>query len=364
MLFFELLITISQNFVFFIQMPSFSILIQNWYRQNQRDLPWRKSRDPYKIWISEVILQQTRIEQGLSYYLKFTENFPQVTDLADAEEDHVLNLWQGLGYYSRARNMHAAAKLITDEFNGIFPTSYTDIRSLKGVGDYTAAAIASIAYNLPYAVVDGNVYRFLGRYLAISTPIDSGAGKKEFAEAAALLLDTNEPGTHNQAMMEIGALVCTPKNPNCPQCPVNESCMAYEKGNQLDFPVKAKKTKVRNRFINYLVIHDGQQLIIKKRSKKGIWQGLYDFPEIEYESNEALKPEDLEKRGIADLRYDGEFTHILSHQKILAKFWLTSVKELKVNKGEQIIPLENLEDFPMPQLLIRYLESSSFFKGD
>ena len=208
-------------------MTDFSILIQAWYRQNKRDLPWRESKDAYKIWLSEIILQQTRVDQGLAYFEKFVHHYPTVFDLAAAPEDEVLNLWQGLGYYSRARNLHAAAQTVVNDFNGVFPADYKKILSLKGVGDYTASAISSIAFGLPHAVVDGNVYRVLARYLCNDTPIDSSKGKKDFKQIAQELLDEKHPGDHNQAVMELGALVCLPRNPQCEICPIRNTCMAF-----------------------------------------------------------------------------------------------------------------------------------------
>lgn len=362
MLLFEQFQTISQNFGFFIQMPDFSLSIQRWYRQNKRSLPWRETSDPYFIWLSEVILQQTRIEQGTAYYLKFQEHYPKVEMLANAPEDEVLRLWQGLGYYSRARNLHAAAKRITEEFDGEFPSTFEDIQSLKGVGDYTASAIASFAFGLPHAVVDGNVYRFIGRYLKIDTPIDSTEGKKQFKEAAQLLMDPKNPGTHNQAMMEMGSLVCTVSNPQCASCPVNESCMAFEDNSQAKYPVKLKKTKVRNRYLHFLIVTDGKQLILKKRPSKGIWAGLYDFPEIEYEKKQRPTKSDLGKRELSEIEKDGTFKHLLSHQKIEATFWIAKVDTIQTfDQAEIIVDIDGLDDYPMPQLLIRYLEKSTIF---
>ena len=343
-------------------MADFSILIQEWFRQSARNLPWRGITDPYKIWLSEVILQQTRVDQGTSYFLKFIKTFPKIEDLANAKEDEVLNLWQGLGYYSRARNMHYSAQLVVNEFGGVFPTTHKEVLSLKGVGEYTAAAITSIAYGLPHAVVDGNVYRVLSRYLAIDTPIDSTEGKKLFAKVADEFLDPANSGDHNQAVMELGALVCLPKKPKCVDCPVSESCMAYGKDTQLDFPVKAKKTKVTKRFFHYLVITDGKNTVLKKRIGKGIWQGLYDFPLIEKE--DELNETDLIGYDFNKFDFDGSFKHILSHQKIRASFWIVDVSEIKVSEGQVVVPINDVEDYPLPQLLIRYINASRLFGAD
>lgn len=345
-------------------MVDFSTLIQGWFRQNKRNLPWRGISSPYKIWLSEIILQQTRVDQGMAYYLRFIDAFPTVLDLAQAEEDDVLNLWQGLGYYSRARNMHASARQICVEFGGEFPKKYKDILRLKGVGEYTAAAVASIAYALPHAVVDGNVYRVLSRYLGIDTPIDSGEGKKIFAQVAAEFLDPKNPGDHNQALMELGALVCTPKDPKCGQCPLVDSCVANQENTQSNFPVKRGKTKVVNRFFNYLVFFDGEHTVLKKRTDKGIWQGLYDFVLIEKETAAELTVEDLKVYNPIRFRLDGEFIHILSHQKIQATFWVVEVETIETDEKQVIVPLTEVEDYPLPQLLIRYIKASPLFGAD
>lgn len=345
-------------------MVDFSTLIQTWFKDNARDLPWRHTTDPYKIWLSEIILQQTRVDQGMAYYLKFTKAFPTVEDLAAAPEDKVLNLWQGLGYYSRARNLHFSAKQIVADFDGEFPTTHKSVLSLKGVGEYTAAAITSIAYGLPHAVVDGNVYRVLSRYLNIDTPIDSTEGKKQFATVANEFLDPQNPGDHNQAVMEIGALVCTPKIPKCELCPLANSCLANKNGNPLEFPVKAKKTKVTNKFFHYLVLTDGEKTVLKKRTGKGIWQGLYDFPLIEKSRASELTPADLKTIPYTDFEPDGTFKHILSHQKINATFWIVRVKGIKPSENQIVVSIQSIEDYPLPQLLIRYIRASSLFGAD
>ncbi|WP_066756972.1 A/G-specific adenine glycosylase [Crocinitomix algicola] len=345
-------------------MADFSSLIREWFRQNSRDLPWRKVKNPYAIWLSEVILQQTRVDQGLNYYLKFTKHFPSVKDLAMADEDEVLNLWQGLGYYSRARNLHAAAKFIHTQYSGIFPNDYKRIRELKGVGDYTAAAISSFAFNLPYAVVDGNVYRVLSRYLGISTPIDSTIGKKEFAAVAQDLLSKEHPAEHNQAIMELGALVCSPKKPQCDECPLYDSCFARQNNSTLDYPIKLKKTKVKNRFIHYLVHTNGEYIHLKKRTGKGIWQGLYDFPAIELDKKRDLLPEEIAPYPLEKIVFDGNFQHILSHQKLNVTFWILWQKDIDTKEGVLKIKVQDIEDYPMPQLLIRYIKHSALFNRE
>ncbi|MBV5343686.1 A/G-specific adenine glycosylase, partial [bacterium] len=264
-------------------MPQHNIskALTNWYNQNKRELPWRDITDPYRIWISEIILQQTRVNQGMRYYLRFVERFPDVKTLAVAEEDEVLKYWQGLGYYSRARNIHKTAKIITEKHKGIFPKNHSDILLLKGIGEYTAAAICSFAYNQPYAVVDGNVFRVLSRVFGIETPIDSTSGKKEFTQLAEKLLDKKEPGLHNQSIMEFGALQCVPVQPDCGVCPLQTVCKAYSLNMADKLPVKATKTKVRERFFNYFYIEYQDKIFIQKRSEKDIWQNLYELPLVE-----------------------------------------------------------------------------------
>lgn len=333
-------------------MRDFSTLIQTWYRLNKRDLPWRRQKSAYLIWISEVILQQTQVIQGLSYYEKFAVRFPTVQDFASADEDEILKLWQGLGYYSRARNMHFAAKQVMTEFDGKFPTTHKDLLSLKGVGAYTAAAIASIAYELPHAVVDGNVYRVLSRCFLIDTAINSTRGIKEFAQLADSLLDSKNAGDHNQALMEVGAMVCKPKNPKCDECPINSKCLSFEKGNMTDFPVKEKKLKVKNRYLNYLIVTDKTNVIIKKREGSDIWKGLFDFRLIE---------SDTECEHIEGTVLDTRLKHILTHQRIYASFWIKEQHKVDTEEGEIKIKLNDLDNYALPQLLVKYLKQSDYF---
>lgn len=256
-------------------MEEFSKILEEWYASNGRsNLPWRGISDPYLIWISEIILQQTRVEQGRDYYLQFIERFPDVFSLAEAEEDEVLKLWQGLGYYSRARNLHAAAKTVVAA--GAFPETYEGVRTLKGIGDYTAAAVCSFAYQLPYPVVDGNVYRVLSRIFGIETPIDTQEGKKKFIALAKDLLDKGHPDIYNSAIMDFGAIQCTPKSPDCMFCPFTEICIAFRSGRVQELPVKSKKMPVKNRYFVYVYIEDAQHLLLRRRPKGDIWQGLYE----------------------------------------------------------------------------------------
>ena len=344
----------------------FGSTIIKWYLENKRDLPWRNTRDPYFIWLSEIILQQTRVEQGMKYYLAFEKRFPNVKSLASAKEDQVLKLWQGLGYYSRARNLHFAAKQIMNEFGGKFPTAYNDIRSLKGVGDYTAAAIASFAYDLPYAVVDGNVYRLLSRYFGIDTPIDSTAGKKQFSEIAQSLIDGNKPSVYNQAIMEFGSQQCKPGLPDCQSCPLVQSCVAFKTKTVADLPVKEKKTSTRNRFFHYLVIKEKDSFFIRKRKEKDIWQGLHDFPLIE--TSKRMKENNLFNSDVwkEQLPYQykiekvsGEFKHILSHQLIHAKFYEINSehKFFSESKSEwKKVNSKSVKKLAVPRLIEEYLK--------
>jgi A/G-specific adenine glycosylase len=260
---------------------TFSAIITKWYSMHKRDLPWRETNDPYAIWLSEVILQQTRIEQGLAYYRRFIGDYPLVQDFALATEDEILKKWQGLGYYSRARNMHQAAKIIVEKFDGKFPGNYKNLIKLKGIGEYTAAAIASIAFNLPHAAVDGNVFRVLSRVFGIAAPIDTGQGKKVFYQLANELLDRKHPGQFNEALMEFGALQCVPRKPDCGICPFKNSCVAYLNDLVDTFPVKRGKVQIKKRYFNYLVVQDEKHTFLTKRSGNDIWKNLYEFPLVE-----------------------------------------------------------------------------------
>ena len=341
-------------------MQDFSLLIRLWYRQNSRKLPWRKTSNPYFIWLSEIILQQTRVEQGRKYYEKFVDHFPNVGDLASASEEEILNLWQGLGYYSRARNLHYAAQQIVEHFGGSFPTDYKSIKSLKGVGDYTASAIASFAFNLPHAVVDGNVYRVLSRFFADGTPVDTSQGQKLFKAYAEELLSKEDPAEHNQAIMEIGALVCKPKKPDCEKCPLQENCLAYRKVEALNYPVKSKKTKVRDRYFNYLVSGD-RNFQFEKRESKGIWQNMYQYPLIETDVQKGLNElqKDVTKEFDVDLLEEiANYTHVLSHQRIHTIFWKVN-GDLHSSRKLLDVDVETVDEYPVPRLIHRFLEENN-----
>ncbi len=336
-----------------------------WYKKHKRDLPWRNTKDPYKIWLSEIILQQTQVIQGLNYYIKFTETFPTVLDLANAPEDKVMRLWQGLGYYSRARNLHTAAKTVKTNHKGKFPNSYESIKTLKGVGDYTAAAISSFAFNLPHAVVDGNVYRVLSRLFNISTPINSTGGKKEFQLLADELLNHKQPGLHNSAMMEFGALWCKPQNPKCEECPLQEHCLAYEKNTVTSLPVKDKKIKIKNRHFHYFIFNYKDGVYIQKRINKDIWQNLYEFYLIETESavgiEDILKDKNLKNlvKVSEVVSITSEKKHILSHQHIYSTFYELKIKQPIKSKSLIKIKRNEVNNFALPQLINKYLNKKN-----
>ncbi len=344
----------------------FSSKITRWYLTNKRDLPWRNTTDAYLIWLSEIILQQTRVEQGLPYYRRFTEVFPDIKQLAQAKESEVLKLWQGLGYYSRARNLHAAAKAVYNNHSGKFPASYDQLRKLKGIGDYTAAAIASFAFDLPHAVVDGNVYRLLSRCFNISTPIDTTAGKHRFFQLAQQLLDVKNAALHNQAIMELGAVICKPKNPLCLQCPLNSSCIAFEKNTMEQLPVKSKKVKVTNRYFYYLLIKCNNHFIIEKRTGNDIWKNLFQLPLIE-KNNHAAGEKIFSSAAFRQLINGQKFTvqkisapvlHKLSHQNLHTVFITIKVNNRKLKTGknrEWITPLQ-LKDLALPKLIETFLQ--------
>lgn len=348
---------------------NFTYKTLKWYVKYRRILPWR-SQNPsaYQIWLSEIIMQQTRIAQGTSYYLKFMESYPTIQALADAEEDDVLKKWQGLGYYSRARNLHFTAKHVVDKLNGLFPSEYDEIIKLKGVGDYTASAIASIVFNLPHAVVDGNVYRVLARVFGISTDIGSSQGKKLFKALAQQLLDNENPGDHNQAVMEFGALQCVPQNPNCNICPLKDMCCAFHEKNVQGYPVKLKKQKQKNRYFNYVVLEQGCNIYIKKREEKDIWRNLYDFPLLESDTTLAYDQlrNRIEQAGMlpvgSSIKSHLNFeAHTLSHQKIFASFTRIEVGDKRKIKLPEAFSINKsqFKQYAIPKLLENYLLNES-----
>lgn len=343
----------------------------NWYEENKRDLPWRKTKNPYRIWLSEIILQQTRVAQGLPYYERFIEQFPTIHDLASASETEVLRLWQGLGYYSRARNLHACAKMVVNDFAGEFPSGFNELLKLKGIGRYTAAAISSSAFNKPNAVVDGNVYRVLSRVFGIEEDISSTQGPKIFEARANELLDKERPNQYNQAIMEFGAIQCSPKSPACGICPFKDYCFAFNNNKVDSLPVKTKKTKVRKRYFTYLAFHSEQAFLMKQREKGDVWQGLFDFYLLE-----DSKPIDVEgvistlhKLGLNSSIIGDEsklYEHVLTHQRIFANFVKIELigddetRLVSLHPELKKYSLEQIYSLPKPVLIIKYLEDQCF----
>lgn len=341
----------------------FARLLIEWYHEHKRDLPWRNTNDPYLIWISEIILQQTRVAQGYAYYQRFIERFPNLESLAAAEENEVLKYWQGLGYYSRARNLHQAAISV----NGVFPVRYEDILKLKGVGIYTAAAICSFAYNQPHAVVDGNVYRVLSRFFGINEPIDSGKGKKMFASLAHDLLDKVQPALYNQAIMDFGALQCTPLSPDCTVCPFKNRCFAFNHNMVSSLPIKQNKTKTSERFFYYLLIRDNGNIYLNKRTENDIWKNLYELPLIE--SNTALAVDDFIRKqefasifkedSVVNVRLLNKTKHVLSHRIIYADFYELDAQDIKMDFLSKYTRLNmaDLELYPVSRLMHNFFEN-------
>jgi A/G-specific adenine glycosylase len=343
---------------------NFSDELVKWYTENKRDLPWRHTTDAYIIWLSEVILQQTRVEQGMPYFNRFVEAYPNVTAFAAASEDEVLRLWQGLGYYSRGRNMLKTARIVQEEYNGTFPEKYDELIKLKGIGEYTAAAIASFSANEAKAVVDGNVYRVIARYFGISEPINSSAGKKLFQSIANDLLNKKNPALHNQAMMEFGALLCKPKNPACGICPVREGCYAFINNATTTLPVKINKVKIKERFFNYFLFADGDNILMNKRAENDIWANMYDLPLIETPALLPLDklltlPETVEYFG-ADIKIETASAikkHVLTHQHLHVRFITLANQPIKLMPNWVFIEVENLRNLPLSKVIFIFLDN-------
>lgn len=336
---------------------TFNSLILIWFDKNKRNLPWRTHSDPYKIWLSEIILQQTRVAQGIDYYLKFTETYPTIQDLAAASEQDILRLWQGLGYYSRARNLHATAKFIVENQKGKFPDNYKELLKLKGIGPYTAAAIASIAFNEAVSAVDGNVFRVFSRYFNIHLDISQPKTRNYFFQLGNEIIDSQRPGDFNQAVMELGATVCLPQNPKCEICPVNESCEALAQKTIAQLPIKTKKTKVSQRYFHFMEISDGKNYLMTKREEKDVWKNLFTFPLIELTENK-LVPEMIS----SEINFEKTFEeiHILTHQKLNITFWKTKTKEEELQNfseklNAEIYSLDELDNLPLPRPMEKYL---------
>lgn len=355
-------------------MTDFQHKLLDWYHIHKRQLPWRETPDPYRIWLSEVILQQTRVNQGMTYYQNFIRKWPDITSLANAHEDEVMKMWQGLGYYSRARNLLKASREIVNNFGGYFPKSVEQLKKISGIGEYTAAAIASIAFQIPVPVLDGNVYRVLSRIHGISESIDSLQGKLLFRRIATELVPTIDAGNYNQALMEFGALQCTPRNPDCMSCPFNNSCFALLNNQIHQFPVKDKKKAVSERFFNYLIIlareKDDTLVYVRKRNHNDIWKSLYEFVNFETESSADLNSLTQLKlwqqlftdKGYTLVNESKVYKHLLTHQRIYAKFYvirLTKKIESPDNFDLSLISQKKLDTLAFPRLIDRYLEDNN-----
>lgn len=355
-----------------VAVTAFAPTLERWYERHKRDLPWRHTRDPYRIWLSEIILQQTRVAQGLPYYQRFVDAYPTVGEMARANEREVLRLWQGLGYYSRARNLHQTAKLVTDSLNGQFPASYRELLTLKGIGAYTAAAVASFAFGERVPVVDGNVYRVLARVFGIAQDITTTSAKKTFAGLAdTLMVHASDPATYNQSIMEFGAIQCTPVSPDCLLCPVQAQCVAFQTGRQHQLPVKARKAAVRERYYNYLVFrqhdaHNNPALALRERTAKDIWQNLYDFYLIETDEPKDSLPALTIPPEVQPLMAVGVRTalpivdqQLLSHQRIKAVFYLIDLpagSAITLPIGLEWHSASEIRGVPKPALITAYFE--------
>lgn len=354
-----------------LDVDDFNRRLKSWYLENHRPLPWRETKDPYKIWLSEVILQQTRVAQGLPYYERFVEQFPTVFELAAADERDVLRLWQGLGYYSRARNMHFTARQVVHDFHGEFPRTSRELLKLKGLGQYTAAAIASFAFDEAVPAIDGNVYRVMARIFGITSDMLSNEGKKEFLKLAGQLVSREDPATYNQAMIEFGALQCVPVSPNCAACVFHTRCYANARQMQGQLPVKIKKLSVKKRFLNYFIIRQGDRLALRERTGSDIWKGLYDFHLVE-SSFPAATPDDLlvSDPSIRGLLATGRlaevpkiYSHILTHQRLEVRFWWLEIPEterIDLPPAMAFYGHEEVESLPKPILIDTVLREEHY----
>ena len=355
----------------------FKKTIIKWYNQNRRELPWRETHNPYFIWISEVILQQTRVAQGLEYYNRFITIFPTIKDLANADIDKVMKVWQGLGYYTRARNLHSSAKQIQSDFNGKMPSTYTELLKIKGLGPYSAGAIASFAYGEAVPAIDGNVYRVLSRIFGVFTSSETSTGKKEFYNLTLELMDKEKPDTFNQALLDFGALQCIPRNPNCETCPFQDICYAYRNNLTNHLPVKGKKLKTRDRYLNYIIIKHQDYTFIQRREAGDIWTSLYEFPLIETDSQVDLKSliknpkwgEFFSKEKTIILFESQPIKHILSHQMLYTKFYIIEVSKptYYITSNYLRVRIENIQEYSTPRVIDNFLAaepSEKYLRND
>lgn len=354
-----------------LEVNDFNRRLKSWYLENHRPLPWRETKDPYKIWLSEVILQQTRVAQGLPYYERFTEQYPTVFDLAAADERDVLRLWQGLGYYSRARNMHFTARQVVNDYNGKFPETFEKLLKLKGLGQYTAAAIASFAFDEIVPAIDGNVYRVMSRIFGIQSDMLSNEGKKEFWALGRKVISQEDPGTYNQAMIEFGALQCVPASPNCVACIFNDRCFAFEHQMQGQLPVKIKKLAIKHRFLNYFIIKQGDRLAMHERRGRDIWKGLYDFLLVESQTSATIPdhltiPDPISQELLKNGRLTEipkVYSHILTHQRLQVRFWWLEIPEterIDLPQGMAFYNHEEVEVLPKPILIDTVLREENY----
>jgi A/G-specific adenine glycosylase len=346
----------------------FTSNLLGWFKKNHRDLPWKNTKDPYKIWLSEIILQQTRVEQGYSYYLRFIDQYPTVEALAAAPLDEVLKLWQGLGYYSRARNLHATAQTVVAQHHGQFPTSSSNLLALKGIGEYTAAAIASFAFDEPAPALDGNGYRILTRVFGIHTPIDSSEGKKTLRKLAQALISQRYPADFNQALMDFGSLVCVPKTPKCDECPLQEGCYAFCNGKVAELPVKGRKPGIRTRYFHYFIVQEAHHVYLHQRAGNDIWKGLYEFPLIETDTE--VPPEKIPAQAAWKQLFSGEkvqishfsllIKHQLTHQTLWARFYFIKAGTIPQTLRQHYlrVPLNDFDRYSIPRLIDAFLEKN------
>lgn len=329
-----------------------------WYKTHARDLPWRHTYNPFYIWVSEIILQQTQVKQGYDYYLRFIEAFPTVEALYKASSDALMKQWQGLGYYSRARNMHKAAKQIMEEYKGHFPNTYSDLLKLSGVGPYTASAIASFAYGLPYPVLDGNVYRFLSRYFAIQMPINESASYAHYIKVAEQIMDKEQAALHNQAIMEFGALHCKVQSPDCANCVLNGSCSAYAKDMVTQLPIKIKKVKVKKRYLHFFYLHYNGSFVIEKRTAKGIWQDLYQLPMVETKyDNIATPPKEYIIKKNEPVQMVQECVHLLTHQRLVIRFYVAALAQSDKAFSARFCATNDWQNFAFPKPIFSFLHA-------